>query len=330
VTTSLDYTEKTMAEVNNDYLGGSPGFSIRESTDLDHYRAQPGRWTVDVTQLSKGSFGSRIRSIELPGLIAYHNQWDCSALIHGQSPDDWLMIGGIIDSDRAAVTWCGQRKDRRNYAATGPCQEIEFNVEPQASNVVVLMEPSLLARSVGGQAVDTLLGTKHVDFGSAGSRLIDIVMNMLATVEEQPELLDRTAIVSRAVSTLMRGVEDCFSSLNVSMPEEQTRSRGDVVHKAILHVHASGDATSALEMAQAVGVSQKTLELAFREVMNTTPGKYLVLTRLNHAHHALAYADKTSTSVTDVAMSLGFSHMGRFAGAYKQLFGELPSETLER
>jgi len=58
VTTSLDYTETAMAEVNNDYLGGSPGFSIRESTDLDHYRAQPGRWTVDVTQLAKGSFGT--------------------------------------------------------------------------------------------------------------------------------------------------------------------------------------------------------------------------------------------------------------------------------
>ena len=55
-----------------------------------------------------------------------------------------------------------------------------------------------------------------------------------------------------------------------------------------------------------------------------------MLTRLNGAHHALAYADKMKTTVTDVAMGLGFTHMGRFSKAYKDLFGELPSDTLSR
>ena len=74
-------------------IGQTPGFSIRESRDLDHYRAQPGNWSVQVNQLSRGSFGSHIRSVQLPGLIAYHNQWDCPAQVHGDSPDGWLMIG---------------------------------------------------------------------------------------------------------------------------------------------------------------------------------------------------------------------------------------------
>lgn len=319
-----------MPEQSQDYLGSSPGFSVRESKDLDHYRAQPGHWTVDVTQLASGDFGSRIRSLEFPGLIAYHNQWACPALIHGQSPDGWLMFGGMVAPDQATVNWCGHRLDRRRFAATGANQEIEFSVENRASNVVVLTEPGMLAGAVGEEAVEQLRRSKGLNFGGAGSRLIDIVMGMLARAEARPGLLDRPAIASRAVSALMGGVEDCFAALDLGREESQTSTRGEVVHRAILHIHQCGATTSAWETAQAVGVSQKTLELAFREVMDTTPGKYLALTRLNNAHHALAHADKPETSVTEVAEELGFTHLSRFASAYRGLFGESPSATLSR
>lgn len=268
--------------------------------------------------------------MELPGLIAYHNQWDCPAQIHGVSPAGWLMIGGIVDPDVAAVTWCGQRKDRNHYAAAGDNQEIEFNVENQASNVVLLIEPETLESTVGEKAANRLRSTKHLDFGLPGSRLIDTVLAVLARCEENPHMLDRHAIVSRTKSELLRSVEDCFRELNLSVDDQSNHERGEMVHRAVLHVHQSGVATSAWGMAQAVGVSQKTLELAFREVMDTTPGRYLMLTRLNGAHHALAYADRANTKVIDIALGFGFTHMGRFAKAYKGLFGELPSQTLQR
>lgn len=308
----------------------SPGFSIRESTDIDHYRAQPGNWSVEVNQLAKGSFGSRVRSLELPGLIAYHNQWKCPAQIQGDSPSGWLMIGGIVDAEKAGVTWCGQPKDRRRFAATGDNQEIHFSVENQASNVVLLIEPDTLESTVGAEAVEHLRSTKHLNFGASGSRLIDAVLEALARCEEQPQLLDRPAIVSRTKSTLLRDVEACFLEMDLSVAEQSVYERGEMVHRAILHVQESEVATSAWEMARTVGVSQKTLELAFREVMDTTPGKYLMLTRLNGAHHALARADRANATVTDIALGFGFTHMGRFAKAYRQLFDELPSETLER
>jgi hypothetical protein len=41
----------------------TPAFNVVSSHDLDHYRAQPGNWNVQVSQLSKGSFGSHIRSL---------------------------------------------------------------------------------------------------------------------------------------------------------------------------------------------------------------------------------------------------------------------------
>lgn len=283
---------------------------------------------MQVSQLSKGSFGSRIRAAELPGLIAYHNQWDCAAQIQGASPAGWLMIGGIVNPDDAVVNWCGQPRDRHRFAATGDNQEIQFSVESRANNIVLLIAPDTLESTVGAEAVEQLSSTKHLDFGPPGSRLIDTVMDVLARCERKPQLLDRPAIVASTKSRLLRAVEACFTELGPVLPDQSMSRRGEVVYRAIQHVEESQVATSAWEMAQAAGVSQKTLEVAFREVMDMTPGKYLVIRRLNAARRALVSADRAKASVTDVALEYGFTHLGRFAKNYRQLFGEAPSKTL--
>jgi AraC family ethanolamine operon transcriptional activator len=41
-------------------------------------------------------------------------------------------------------------------------------------------------------------------------------------------------------------------------------------------------------------------------------------------------SDPEETTVTQVAFGLGFWDLGRFAGAYRRLFGERPSETLRQ
>lgn len=58
------------------------------------------------------------------------------------------------------------------------------------------------------------------------------------------------------------------------------------------------------------------------------PKRYVLFRRMNLAGHALHLADSAVVSVTDVAANLGFWNFGRFAVAYKALFGENPSTTL--
>ena len=45
---------------------------------------------------------------------------------------------------------------------------------------------------------------------------------------------------------------------------------------------------------------------------------------------ALRNSMRDTTTVRAVATSFGFMHMGRFAAAYRDAFGESPSETLNR
>ncbi len=80
-------------------------------------------------------------------------------------------------------------------------------------------------------------------------------------------------------------------------------------------------------LAAAAGVRPRTLEAHFRAYLGTTPLGWVRRRRLARARQQLlAAADRES--VTGVALANGFTELGRFAGQYRNQFGELPSQTL--
>jgi AraC-like DNA-binding protein len=87
--------------------------------------------------------------------------------------------------------------------------------------------------------------------------------------------------------------------------------------------------TTVSEVAMELGVSVRSLQAGFREARQTTPSAFLRRARLDAAHRAFRLADPT-ISVTDVALTLGFAHMGRFSAAYKAVYAETPVSTLRR
>lgn len=96
-------------------------------------------------------------------------------------------------------------------------------------------------------------------------------------------------------------------------------------------MHADSDEPiSVLDLAKALGVSLRSLQLAFAEVHGgLTPRDVLNQIRMQKARARLLVADADS-QVTTIALDSGFSHLSRFAQAYIRTYGERPSETLAR
>ncbi|MEM1021780.1 MAG: AraC family transcriptional regulator [Sphingomonadales bacterium] len=83
------------------------------------------------------------------------------------------------------------------------------------------------------------------------------------------------------------------------------------------------------DVARASGVSASRLTQQFRKIHALPPMKWWRLRRLDRAFDDLS-SPLDASSVTDVGLSWGFSHLGRFSSAYKSRFGETPKQTLQR
>ncbi|EAQ03492.1 transcriptional regulator, AraC family protein [Pseudooceanicola batsensis HTCC2597] len=81
-------------------------------------------------------------------------------------------------------------------------------------------------------------------------------------------------------------------------------------------------------IAEAIGVSVRQLQDAFRQSSGQTPWDRLTAHRLHKARQRLLAG--CGDSVTTIAFDCGFSHLGRFAQTYRVTFGEAPSTTLRR
>jgi AraC-like DNA-binding protein len=91
-----------------------------------------------------------------------------------------------------------------------------------------------------------------------------------------------------------------------------------------------GESVSIPRLSAIAGVSERSLRNAFHHVCTTSPKRYLKIWQLHEVRRALRRRDRPPSSVTDVATLHGFFELGRFAGEYKALFGEAPSQTLLR
>jgi AraC-like DNA-binding protein len=93
---------------------------------------------------------------------------------------------------------------------------------------------------------------------------------------------------------------------------------------------ASADEPPSIEaLCMRLRTSRRTLQNSFRQVADTTPVHYIRCLRLDAVRRQLLSAPNPP-SITEAAMSSGFTHLSHFSEQYKALFGELPSDTLHQ
>ncbi len=83
-------------------------------------------------------------------------------------------------------------------------------------------------------------------------------------------------------------------------------------------------------IAAAARTSRRSLQRAFREALGESPQSYVCKLRLHRIRHDLATESEARCTIATVANRWGISELGRLSGRYRDLFGELPSQTLSR
>lgn len=162
----------------------------------------------------------------------------------------------------------------------------------------------------------------------------EAVAHLVQTVEqlgrEDCPATERAELDSGLVAT-------CSSILAKAAPPTASLAGEDydgylrVVHAAIGHLRRDDVVDPSIgELCSASATSERSLLRAFHCIVQMGPKRYLRLRKLNLVRRAFRRYAHRDTSLTQIFGEFGVGELGRFAGEYKTLFGELPSESLNR
>jgi AraC family ethanolamine operon transcriptional activator len=161
-------------------------------------------------------------------------------------------------------------------------------------------------------------------------RFTSLVHRCLSAAEQRPQLLGCPLAVESLQSELLVAATQLFTNQQHSASRQFEYWRCQTKLALDTALNDVEQTLSISKLARQTGVPERTLRTAFQKCYGLSPLEYLRIYRLHHARQLLLASCPDQTTVTQIALGLGFWELGRFAGAYRRLFGELPSETLRK
>ena len=164
------------------------------------------------------------------------------------------------------------------------------------------------------------------------TRFREVIRRFLAISHGHSRFLEIPSIVESIEAELLSAIRSMIMAAATRVTVSTGRPvipRDEVVRSAKFLLDESSDShVPAGSLAAAAGVSERTMRNIFHNYYGVAPLRYLKLRRLHLVRSALKQADPHRHTVTEVVKQFGIWELGRFAQAYRRLFGETPSQTL--
>lgn len=249
------------------------------------------------------------------------------------------LVAYVAFGPRAAGSVNGLPVGPDRVLSAGAGIEVEFIVSAGYESVSFLVPPDDIRIHHRGRRRDGKLripdGVELLQADPAAARnLYEWGRRISDMAARQPRVFD---VPQTQTTAQLEMLEALLTTVGSAAPIEESRQdRTRQAHSQIVQIAEdfarahSGERIGVTDLCEAAGVSERTLEYAFKELMGITPVAYVTRLRLHQVRQALRAANHGTTTVTAEALRLGFWHFGDFARVYKECFGELPSDTLRR
>ena len=301
---------------------------------VDHFR-QMWRGNISTTQLTRKGFQGRILRADIQSCELTCGTFVGSRRSAGAFSLERPTLGIFTRADRALLSGVECRPGDISLFPAG--YEHSAVYDGQVSYLLLSMPERILrsgAEDIGVNLSNRFLRDPAVLRPRAGSaatlvaemnRLIRAASAGAVYREEPAQTIRDDALLFFARILLKAGMAE------ERRPSRRLANASRVVRRCEewLHTHPMQN-VRVDALAQAAGVSTRTLHRAHVQLLGTSPHRYAKLHRLSRAREALSEATPDASSVTEVAHALGFWELGRFAVDYHRLFGEVPSATLAR
>ncbi|MDO9395823.1 MAG: AraC family transcriptional regulator [Herbiconiux sp.] len=229
--------------------------------------------------------------------------------------------------------------DRRRASLISPTEPVDMVWSDGCEQLLVYLDRAAVERFAGGLSGSEdprrVVFSPGVDLDGPGMRSwMRVVHLMREEIEAGDTMLTSSLARAHFEQFLIGGLLSSQPSDLVDALEPRSQrpaSTARAVRRATELIEAAPERPwRVAELAAEARVTVRQLQDAFQRERGAGPMEVLRRVRLEHTRKALLNASPTETTVSEIAVAWGFTHLGRFSGLYREAYQESPSQTLAR
>jgi|JI9StandDraft_2_1071091.scaffolds.fasta_scaffold00139_15 AraC family transcriptional regulator, ethanolamine operon transcriptional activator len=305
--------------------------------DFDEWTEAFSTWNLTSTQLSQGKFQGECAIAQFGGLQFIYASFNQALQIVGGKPANTLSFATLLTSQDSELVAHNQRLNQKVLFGFDPTRETHIITRKFGQVGIVSVRTDLFHQYTAQMEIKQFnesffqRNVIHLDptkFGNFKTYLQQL-FSLLQTNQnwlQQPQ-------IQRLI------VEDCLPLLidilrfDSSLSVSRIPSLGRYQMIKGMEEFIIGNIAQPLtlkDLYTAVKTSPRALSYGVQDLFAMSPMEYLKVKRLNGVRRILKACAPSIYTVSAIANLWGFWSMGHFSRDYKQLFGELPSQTLKK
>jgi len=296
--------------------------SIRAS-DVKIVVTEPGEFRAELTRIDLHRLWMQRSRISLPIVAHSVIHKSRSAILFPTNPEQTFMYQSGIELSYGDMV----------FNSLGG--ELHIRSSPRLHWGSMSLDPEDLAAAGRALVGHDVIAPATVHVARPPPHLMSRLLNLHSAAAHlaatAPDILAHPEVARAVEQQLVRAMIACLTDPATEESSRPSRKRLAVMRRLEQLLEANQHEPLYLsEVCAAIGVTDRTLRQHCQEHLGMSPHRYLWLRRMHLARRALALADGTKSTVTEIANDHGFGELGRFAVSYRQIFGESPSATLRR
>jgi AraC family ethanolamine operon transcriptional activator len=312
----------------------SPAFVVvQDIDDPSDWEVASRPWELMAAPIGRGPFRNRKQVLVTPHMLLYRESFAGGVRVQGMSPAGMMGWTVPIRLGGGSRYW-GAALHEQGIPTSLP-GAVDACLDAGQEHLIVLVRLDWLRGELDPETMLTLerhaaqrvLPATMRESGTLGGWL----RRLLDRVHAAPQVLAHRDAVSTMERDLLGHLLRCLPLAVLGLQRDGATLRHRGFERAIEHLRVADLGTlSVPALCTQTGISQRTLEYAFRERFGASPMQFIRRMRFHAVRRALLAEDRPCSTVTDMAMHFGFYQLGRFAREYRVIFDELPSTTLAR
>ena len=284
-------------------------------------------WNLQRIQVEKGKFLGSMIATHTPHMQLMRSPYSHGVLLQGDFPKGTILIAYVITN--ADVTFQNKIGDKHEIKILQSGDEIDFLCNGDSETFTVAVEEKYFYEAYyayfqkdflsNNKEQSIYIKPQYMEYFSQG---IERWMHYLM----QSRDISFTQIqYDKVESDILEHIFSCIYTEETAKDRQkfEVKKVRDLLHASIT------EPNTIIRLAQKLGISERSLHHSFKINYGITPKQYFMALRMHHIKEELFLSPVETSKISKIIEKYQYFNPSTFTQAYKLMFGELPSQTLQ-